>query len=55
MPRSRERNLVNFKGHEGICRAIVERDPDAAEEALTNHLRAAWEYVRVTFEDKTPR
>ena len=54
MPRSRERNLVNFKGHEGICRAIVERDPDAAEEALTNHLRAAWEYVRVTFEDDNP-
>ena len=54
MPRSQERNLVNFKGHEGICRAIVERDPDAAEEALTNHLRAAWEYVRVTFEDDQP-
>ena len=52
MPRSREKNLVNFKGHEGICRAIVERDPDAAEDALANHLRAAWEYVRVTFDDE---
>ena len=50
MLRSPERNLVNFKSHEAIFSAIVERDPDAAEEALVNHLRAAWEYVRVTFD-----
>ncbi|WP_136660691.1 FCD domain-containing protein [Nitratireductor sp. XY-223] len=50
MLRSPERNLVNFKSHEAIFTAIVERDPDAAEEALVNHLKAAWEYVRVTFD-----
>ena len=50
MLRSPERNLVNFKSHERIFRAIEERDPDAAEEALINHLKAAWEYVRVTFD-----
>ena len=54
MPRSPERNLVNFKSHEGIFLAVVERDPDAAEEALVNHLKAAWEYVRVTFDDEMP-
>ena len=30
--------------------AIIERDPDGAERALLNHLSAAWEYVRGTFE-----
>lgn len=50
MLRSPERNLVNFRSHEAIFSAIVERDPDAAEEALANHLKAAWEYVRVTFD-----
>ncbi len=49
MPRSPERNTVNFRAHEAILAAIVERDPDAAEEALANHLRSAWEYVRATF------
>ncbi|MCY6382179.1 FCD domain-containing protein [Hoeflea prorocentri] len=50
MLRSPERNTVNYKSHEAIFMAIVERDPDAAEEALVNHLKAAWEYVRVTFD-----
>ncbi len=50
MLRSPERNLVNFKSHERIFVAIEERDPDAAEEALVSHLKAAWEYVRVTFD-----
>lgn len=50
MLRSPERNLVNFRSHEAIMTAIVERDPDAAEESLSNHLKAAWEYVRVTFD-----
>ncbi|WP_419913060.1 FCD domain-containing protein [Hoeflea sp.] len=50
MLRSPERNLVNYKSHEAIFNGIVERDPDAAEEALVNHLKAAWEYVRVTFD-----
>lgn len=52
MLRSPERNLVNFKSHECIFLAIEERDPDAAEEALASHLKAAWEYVRVTFDQK---
>lgn len=51
MLRSPERNLVNYRSHQHIFLAIEERDPDAAEEALINHLKAAWEYVRVTFED----
>lgn len=50
MLRSPERNLVNYRSHKAILDAIVERDPDAAEEALANHLKAAWEYVRVTFD-----
>lgn len=50
MLRSPERNLVNFRAHEAIFNAIVERDPEAAEDALTRHLKAAWEYVRVTFD-----
>jgi len=54
MLRSPERNLVNYKSHERIFLAIQERDPDAAEEALGNHLRAAWEYVRVTFDQVQP-
>lgn len=50
MLRSPERNRVNYSSHERICNAIIERDPDLAEEALLSHLRAAWEYVRVTFD-----
>ena len=50
MLRSPERNAVNYRAHKEIADAILERDPDAAEEALRNHLRAAWEYVRVTFD-----
>lgn len=51
MPRSPERNRINFARHRDICEAIRERDPDAAEAALLSHLNAAWEYVRGTFED----
>lgn len=50
MLRSRERNLINYQSHKAIFAAILERDPDAADEALRNHLNAAWEYVRVTFD-----
>jgi DNA-binding FadR family transcriptional regulator len=49
MLRSPERNQVNYLSHRDICEAIVERDPEAAERALQNHLAAAWEYVRGTF------
>jgi len=50
MPRSPERNRVNYLSHHDICTAILERDPDAAEHALRGHLAAAWQYVRGTFE-----
>ncbi len=50
MPRSPERNRVNFLRHADICGAIRDRDPDAAEAALNAHLNAAWEYVRGTFD-----
>ena len=49
MQRSPERNRVNFLSHKAIFDGIVERDPDAAEKAVTAHLNAAWEYVRGTF------
>ncbi|MEM5585956.1 FCD domain-containing protein [Roseibium sp. AS2] len=50
MLRSPERNEMNYLAHKSILEAILERDPAAAEEALTNHLKAAWEFVRVTFD-----
>lgn len=50
MHRSPERNDVNFRAHKEIFNAICERDPEQADEALRNHLLAAWEYVRGTFE-----
>jgi DNA-binding FadR family transcriptional regulator len=51
MPRSPDRNRINFMRHRDICAAIRDRDPDSAEAALLSHLNAAWEYVRVTFDD----
>ncbi len=50
MKRSPERNEGNYLAHKAIYDAILERDPDAAEEALRAHLKNAWEYVSVTFE-----
>jgi DNA-binding FadR family transcriptional regulator len=50
MPRAPERNRINYLSHRAIYQAIVERDPEAAEQALKGHLGAAWEYVRGTFE-----
>ncbi|MEM5502963.1 FCD domain-containing protein [Ahrensia kielensis] len=50
MKRLPERNLANYQAHKAILDAILERDADAAEEALNVHLKAAWEYVRVTFD-----
>lgn len=49
MERSPERNQRNYQAHLAIYQAILERDPDAAEEALVAHLKAAWEFVRSTF------
>lgn len=50
MPRSPERNRVNFLAHRAILDAVLERDADGAEAALREHLNAAWLYVRGTFE-----
>jgi GntR family transcriptional regulator, sialic acid-inducible nan operon repressor len=50
MPRSPERNRVNYLSHREIFLAVLDRDPDAAEKALNAHLHAAWEYVRGTLE-----
>lgn len=49
MPRAPERNRINYMRHADIFNAIRDRDPDAAEAALTAHLHAAWEFVRGTF------
>lgn len=54
MPRAPERNRVNYLSHREICDAIIERDPEAGERALHNHLAAAWEYVRGTFSEPAP-
>ena len=54
MLRSPERNRINYLSHRSIFEAIVDRDPDAAERALQNHLGAAWEYVRGTFDEPAP-
>jgi DNA-binding FadR family transcriptional regulator len=53
MLRSPERNRINYLSHREIFEAIVERDPEAAERALQNHLASAWEYVRGTFDERT--
>lgn len=50
MVRSPERNDMNYRSHAAIYTAILERDPDAAEDALATHLQTAWEHVRATFE-----
>lgn len=55
MLRSPERNRINYLSHRSIFEAVVDRDPDAAERALQNHLGAAWEYVRGTFKEPAAR
>jgi DNA-binding FadR family transcriptional regulator len=50
---SPEHNTMNFASHKAIFDAIVDRDPHAADTALTNHLMAAWEFVRTTFNNPT--
>lgn len=49
MNRSPEQNLIYYAGHKAIFDAIIDRDPDAAEQALLAHLGEAWETVRGTF------
>ncbi|MFY0617092.1 MAG: FadR family transcriptional regulator [Shimia sp.] len=45
------RNILNVTSHEAIFDAILMRDPDAAEAALTSHLADAWDQVHATFGD----
>jgi len=52
LPRHPERNKVNYRNHEEIFEAIRSRDADGAEEAMKNHLKAAWEYLRLTMDEK---
>ena len=52
MSRSVERNETNYRNHKAILDAILERDPDGGEQALLNHLKTAWEDVRVTFDEE---
>lgn len=49
MPRSPEIDRMNWTAHDGIMRAIIDRDADRAEQLLRNHLATAWEFVRSTF------
>ena len=51
MPRLPERNRQNFQAHSAILDGILNRDPDAAEDALRRHLTDAWEQVRATFDN----
>ena len=51
MDRSQEHNEVNYFAHKEIYEAILERDPDRAEQALIEHLKGAWEFVKDTFDN----
>ena len=49
---SQQRNVLNFQSHAAIYDAILERDPDRAEQALRDHLDEAWEFVKEIFESE---
>ena len=51
MQRLPERNHRNFLAHKDIFDAILNRDADAAEDALKRHLTNAWTQVSATFGD----
>ena len=50
MQRSPERNTKNYESHRAIYEAILERDADAAESFLEQHLDNAWDQVKTTFD-----
>lgn len=52
MPRLPERNEANYDAHRRIFDAILLRDPDAAEDALREHLNNAWKQVCRTFDEQ---
>ncbi|WP_434354986.1 FCD domain-containing protein [Parasalinivibrio latis] len=43
-------NMQSYSAHQAIFQSILERDPDAAEQALVDHLNDAWMNVRKTFD-----
>lgn len=49
MPRLPERNRRNYEAHKNIFEAILNRDPDAAENHLRRHLEDSWTQVCQTF------
>ncbi len=51
MKRPPEHNHTNYIAHKAIFDAILERDPDKAEDALVKHMNEAWEFVKDTLED----
>ncbi|WP_299665758.1 FCD domain-containing protein [uncultured Ruegeria sp.] len=51
MPRLPDRNRENYHAHSFILEGIMMRDPDAAEAAMSAHLKDAWNQVSSTFED----
>ncbi|WP_068315064.1 FCD domain-containing protein [Aliiruegeria sabulilitoris] len=52
MEGSPEFNRKSYASHLAIYTAILERDPDAAEEALVTHLNVSWSSVGPTFAPK---
>ncbi|MEM7377906.1 MAG: FCD domain-containing protein [Pseudomonadota bacterium] len=50
MPRAPEHDQANYLAHEAIYTAILQRNPDEAEAALTAHLDTAWRLVRETID-----
>jgi len=51
MPRSVERNRINYQAHAAIYEAILMRDQDLAETELRHHLSDAWTQVEKTFQE----
>lgn len=50
MPRLPVRNSQNHAAHQAIFQAVIDRDPDAAEAMLRQHLETSWSYVQSTLE-----
>lgn len=50
IPRSPERNAMNYRSHAEILDRVIDRDADGAELAVKRHLDTAWAFVRVTTE-----
>lgn len=51
MPRLPDRNEINYQAHSAIVKAIIARNPDAAEAAMRRHMDDAWAQVKITFTD----